>query len=138
MFVTAPILLLLLNLRRFKLSADLLYAYADCCDRGYFRRVRINVEKWLTFVVCVRLSMCITSALIERNFLKFDIEDFYENLPRNSKFGYSRTQISSTVHEDLNVIHIAWSDMCDATIQRAQWCASVAKTSVFIALLTVT
>jgi hypothetical protein len=34
-------------------------------------------------------------------FVKFDTEDFYENLSRNSKFGYSWAEILGTLHKDL-------------------------------------
>jgi len=32
--------------------------------------------------------------------MKFEIEDFYENLSGNSKFGYSLTKMLDTLHED--------------------------------------
>jgi hypothetical protein len=32
--------------------------------------------------------------------MTFDVGDFYENLPRNSKFDYNLTTISGTLQED--------------------------------------
>jgi hypothetical protein len=40
-----------------------------------------------------RLIACIGLAPIGQIFVKFDIEDFYENLSGNSKFGYSLTKM---------------------------------------------
>jgi hypothetical protein len=58
-----------------------------------FRRVRIVAEDTITFVnilPSIRLSVCvftrISVASTGRISVKFDIEDFYENLSRNSKF----------------------------------------------------
>jgi hypothetical protein len=64
-------------------------------------------EKRLLASSClaIHLAICphVTSmASIGRIFVNFDIEDFYENLSRNSKFGYSWTDISGTLHEDLS------------------------------------
>jgi hypothetical protein len=33
-------------------------------------------------------------------FMKFDVEDYYENLWRNSKFGEVQTNISDILHEE--------------------------------------
>jgi hypothetical protein len=63
----------------------------------------------MSFTLSVRPSAClpahlsarISAAPTGRISVKFDIEDFYEDQPRNSKFGYNRTKISDTLHEDL-------------------------------------
>ena len=41
----------------------------------------------VTSVTSVRLSACISAAVTGRIFVKFDIEVFYENLSRSSRFG---------------------------------------------------
>jgi len=41
----------------------------------------------VSFVTAVRLSSCITESSIGRISMKFDIGDYYENLPIKSKFG---------------------------------------------------
>jgi hypothetical protein len=46
------------------------------------------------------LIACISMAPIEQIFVKFDIEDFYENLSGNSKFGYSLTKMLGALRED--------------------------------------
>jgi hypothetical protein len=41
------------------------------------------------------------SAPTERNFIKFDISDFFENLSRKIKFRYNPTKITGTLREDV-------------------------------------
>jgi hypothetical protein len=41
----------------------------------------------ITYVISVRLSVGISAAPIRRISVKFDIDDFYENLYINAKFG---------------------------------------------------
>lgn len=46
------------------------------------------------------LFECISMAPIGQIFMEFEIEDFYENLSRKSKFGYSLTKMLGALHED--------------------------------------
>ena len=50
------------------------------------------------FVMC--LSSCNNSALTERIFMKFEICAFFESAWRKSKFHYTLTTITCTLHED--------------------------------------
>jgi hypothetical protein len=54
---------------------------------------------------------CISWASTGRIFVKFDIGDFHENVSTKSKFGYNLTQISGTLHEDLNTFILFYSDI---------------------------
>ena len=65
----------------------------------------------------VLLSACISAALTGRYSVKFYIWDFYENLLRKSKFGYSRAKISGTLHEEQSVF-IFGNDIYRAIIVR--------------------
>jgi hypothetical protein len=48
----------------------------------------------------IRPSACISSVPNGRTSVIFDIGDFFENPSTKSKFGYKRTKISETLHED--------------------------------------
>ena len=71
---------------------------------GAFAKLR---KAPVTFVMSVRpsvrLSACINTVPTGHISVKFNIYDFYENLPRKSKFGYSRAKISDTLYEGLSV-----------------------------------
>jgi hypothetical protein len=41
--------------------------------------------------------------------------DFYENLSKNPKFGYKRTKVLDTSHEDPSQFHTVGSDIRSAT-----------------------
>lgn len=58
--------------------------------------------------------------------MKFDIENFYENMWINSVFGYSRTAMSDTLHEDFSAVvlvtagrTILWLD--DSAMRTHSW-----------------
>jgi len=55
----------------------------------------------------VRLPPYISTAPTGRISTKFDTGDFYENLLRNSQFGYNWTKISGTLLEDGSVYFLA-------------------------------
>jgi hypothetical protein len=69
----------------------------------------------ISCVMFVLLSACISAALTGRYSVKFYIWDFYENLLRKSKFGYSRAKISGTLHEE-QVVFIVGNDIYRAII----------------------
>lgn len=54
----------------------------------------------LSHVVSGHLIACISMAPIGQIFVKFDIEDAYEDLAGNSKFGYNLTKMLDALHED--------------------------------------
>jgi hypothetical protein len=72
--------------------------YRDATIR-YPVGVRINSEKRLLASSCLfaHVSACIGSAPTEQIFVKFDIDDFYENQSRISRFGYNRTPYNEKV-----------------------------------------
>jgi hypothetical protein len=104
-----------LNWFRLNLVQNLNYTYWICYAK--LISFRMTFVKQLVFVIngmksekgvwdqsrlSVCLPACISTAPTGRNSVKFRIEDFYKNLSRNSKFGYNRTKISDTLHEDFS------------------------------------
>ena len=58
--------------------------------------------------VSVRLSVCITSAVTWLIFMKCDIGGFLQNVSRKCRFGYNRTKISETLHENISTFYCFW------------------------------
>ena len=52
--------------------------------------------------LCVRVSACISLAPIGWSSMKFDIEDFYENLSRYSRYGWNLTKAMDTSRDYLS------------------------------------
>jgi hypothetical protein len=86
----------------------------------------------------VLLSACISAAVTGRISVKFGIGDFYENLSRKSKFSYNRTDISSTLHEDLSTfifltaVRNIW--LLENSAKGTHCCISVTTLNTFILL----
>jgi len=64
-------------------------------------------------------------------FVKFYTGDFYENLLRNSMFGYNQTKISGNLHEDPSEFHIVASDIHNATMQKKCYSVSMATLNIY-------
>jgi hypothetical protein len=76
----------------------------------FLRRVPIIAKRRITFVMSVRLSAPTSEVPTRWIFLKFDFEDFYENLSRNPNLViigqkyralYMNTQVSFIVSTDM-------------------------------------
>jgi hypothetical protein len=86
-----------------------------CCENHVkqvkmqiFRRVRILAKSAYSLRHVLSsdcLSARISSAPTVRIFVRFDIGDFHLNLSRKYKFGYNRTNISGTLHEELSTVY---------------------------------
>jgi hypothetical protein len=86
----------------------------------------------------VHLSICPPAParpLLDGISVKFDIVDFHENLSRIFECVSSRTKLSGTVHDDLNVCIIV-NDTCSASVYKSHWYACMATRYMLIALLT--
>jgi hypothetical protein len=83
--------------------------------------------------VCLssRPSTCINATPTGRIFVKLYTGDFYANLPRNSMFGYNRTKISVTLHEDPSEFHIVGRDIHNATMQKTGYSVSTVTLNIY-------
>ena len=73
-----------------------------------------------------------------KDFREISYWRIYENTSRHCRFGYILTKISVCLHDDLSVFHILGSELCRATIQLSNCCASMSTLSVCITLFTAT
>jgi hypothetical protein len=82
-----------------------------------FRRALTNNEKCPWTSSCL-YSMSPTGGI----FVKFDPRVFYENPSRNSKFGYNRTKVSGTLHEDLSTFDgwLQYEIFCSSTREQGK------------------